>query len=133
MESYKILFIFIASCSVSAASIEVDCEIKTDPYYRNLFDGLNYYFDVKSQHCGFKVDESESSSEINFDFLLDNETKLLSFIYTNTSIPILPAELFREFPDKILFGGFYNLASIEIERDWFKHSENLRHLLFYQN
>jgi protein toll len=133
MRSFKIFFIFIASCSISAALIEVDCEIRKNPYYQDLFDGLNYFFDPGSQICDFKVNESESSSEINLDFPVDNQTEYLTFIYTNTSIPILPAELFQEFPDKYLTVGFYNLASIEIERDWFKHSENLSYLLFYQN
>jgi Leucine-rich repeat (LRR) protein len=104
-----------------------------DPNYQNLFDALGYYFGPNSQNCGFKINESESSSEINFDFTVDNQTDYLTFIYTNTSIPILPAELFQKFPDKILCGGFYNLASIKIERDWFKHSERLENLLFYQN
>jgi hypothetical protein len=116
-----------------AGSVKVDCEIEKDPYYQNLFDGLSYYFAPNGQNCGFKVDRSENSSEIYFDFPVDDKTRYLTFIYTTTSIPILPAEMFHRFPDKKLSCGFYNLASIEIERDWFRHAGNLRNLFFSKN
>jgi Leucine-rich repeat (LRR) protein len=134
MESYKLFFIFTASfISISAASIEVDCEIMKNPDYLRLFDTLKAYFNETSQECGFKVEGSENSSEINFDFPIDEKLKHVTFVYTTTEIPILPAELFEKVPDKKVMVGFYNLASIKIERDWFKHSENLTHLFFFQN
>jgi Leucine-rich repeat (LRR) protein len=133
MRSFKILFIFIASCSISAASIEVDCEIKKNPDYQRLFDSLKYYFNETSQECCFKVNESEKLSEINFDFSVDEKLKHVTFVYSTTEIPILPEELFEKVPDKEVMVGFYNTPSIKIERDWFKHSENLSHLFFFQN
>jgi Leucine-rich repeat (LRR) protein len=132
MFSYKILWLLVTTLFNFAVSIEVDCEIRKNPDYLRLFDTLKDYFNETSQECGFKVD-SENSSEINFDFPVDEELKHVTFVYTTTSIPILPAELFEKVPDKKVFVGFYNLASIKIERDWFKHSENLTHLFFYQN
>jgi hypothetical protein len=64
-------------------SVKVDCGIKSDPSYRDFFQDLSYYFLPKEQICGFKVDESENSSEINFDFLVDNKTPFLTFVCTN--------------------------------------------------
>jgi Leucine-rich repeat (LRR) protein len=116
-----------------AGSVKVDCGIRSDPNYRGLFQDLSSYFLPNSQNCGFKVDESENSSEINFDFPVDEKYPFLTFIYTTTSIPILPAELFQKFLKNILSCGFYNLPSIEIERDWFKHAGNLSNLFFNQN
>jgi Leucine-rich repeat (LRR) protein len=133
MMMHKIVLLLFLTFSKSAASIEIDCEIRGDPNYQNLFENMEYYLKPDNKTCGFKVNESESSSEINFDFPVDNQTDYLSFIYTNTSIPILPAELFQKFADKTLGCGFFNLASIKIERDWFKHSENLSNLFFFNN
>jgi Leucine-rich repeat (LRR) protein len=124
------LFIVLISFFNFAASIEVDCGLSND---RSFFEDLSHVFPPNSQICGFKVDGSENSSEIDFDFPVDDKTPYLTLIYTNTSIPILPAELFRKFPDKKLSCGFYKLASIKIERDWFKHAGNLFYLFFYKN
>jgi Leucine-rich repeat (LRR) protein len=94
---------------------------------------LNKYLTPNSQVCGFKIDGSKNSSEINFDFPVDGNTGDLTFIYTTTSIPILPAELFRKFSNKTLGCGLYKLQEAKLERDWFKHSGNLEHLFFGKN
>jgi hypothetical protein len=122
----SLFIILVISFFNFAASIKVDCGIRSDPNYRGLFQDLGYYFAPNSQICGFKVDESENSSEINFDFSVDNKTKYLTFIYTTISIPILPAELFRRFPDKILSSGFYISFSIKIgSRSWRVESSSI--------
>jgi Leucine-rich repeat (LRR) protein len=128
-----LFIILVISFFNFAGSIKVDCGIRSDPDFQGLFEDLKYYFAPNSQVCGFKVDRSENSSEINLDFPVDNKTEHLTFIYTTTSIPILPAELFKRFPDKSLGCGFYKLPSIEIERDWFKYAGNLSNLFFNQN
>jgi hypothetical protein len=128
------LILIVSLFKLSACdSVQVDCGIKNDRKHRKSLLDESVFFTLYGQICGFKVDRSKNSSEINFNVPVDDKTEHLAFIYTTTSIPILPAELFRKFPNKTLNCGFFNLASIKIERDWFKHAGNLKHLFFLRN
>jgi Leucine-rich repeat (LRR) protein len=133
MFNFKLSLILIVNLLGSTESIEVDCGLKEDPANQKMLKDLKDYLRPNSQVCGFKIDGSKNSSEINFDFPVDGNTGDLTFIYTTTSIPILPAELFRKFPEKTLSCGFYKLPETKLERDWFKHSGNLKHLFFSKN
>jgi hypothetical protein len=70
-----------------------------------MFKEIKDCLPPNGQVCGFKIDGSKNSAEINFDFPVDGSTGDLTFIYTTNSIPILPAELFQKFPNKTLGGG----------------------------
>ncbi len=133
MSNFKLFLILIVNLLGSAESIEVDCGIREDLANRKMFIDLEDYLTPNSQVCGFKIDGSKNSSEINFDFPVDGRTGDLTFVYTTTSIPILPVELFMKFPNKTLGCGFYKLAEAKLELDWFKHAGNLKHLFFSKN
>jgi Leucine-rich repeat (LRR) protein len=133
MFNFKLYLILIVNLLGSTESVKVDCGLKEDPANQEFFEDLEDYLTPNGQICGFKIDGSKNSSEINFDFPVDGNTGDLTFIYTTTSIPILPAELFRKFSNKTLGCGFYKLPEAKIERDWFKHAGNLEHLFFREN
>jgi Leucine-rich repeat (LRR) protein len=116
------------NASRTTESIEVDCETDEQKNYRKY-----YYLNPTSRFCGFKIDVLKNSSEINFDFSVDGNTGDLTFIYTTTSISIMPAELFRKFPNLTVGCGFCGLPEAKLERDWFKQAGNLEHLYFRDN
>jgi Leucine-rich repeat (LRR) protein len=131
--NFKLFLILIVNLLELAESIEIDCGIRGYPANRKMLRDLKDYVSISIQICGFKIDGSKNSSEINFDFPVDGNTGDLTFIYTTTSMPILPAELFRKFPNKTWGCGFYKLTEAKLEGDWFKHAGNLKHLFFSNN
>jgi hypothetical protein len=133
MFNFKLFLTLVVAHFGSIESIEVDCGIKKNAKNQKFFKDLEQHLYSSSQACVFKIDESKNSSEINFEFPVSKNTNHLTFIYTTTSIPILPAELFRKFPNKTLSCGFYKLPMAIIERDWFQYSGNLKHLFFCKN
>lgn len=115
-------------------SVNLNCEIKDDPSYQSLFLEYNESLSENSFVCGFenrKNDSNELSLDIEHSLNKTNQD-VEAVIYTTTSIPILPSELFKNFPmlDTCIF---YNLSKTLIQRDWFKNSQSLKTLIFYHS
>jgi hypothetical protein len=71
---FALFLILIVNLLGSAESIEVDCGIREDPANRKMFEDFKDYLNTSIQVCGFKIDGSKNSIEINFYFPVDGNT-----------------------------------------------------------
>jgi hypothetical protein len=120
-------------------SARIDCELKKDPEYKWLY---SHYFRLEYSRlysCGFRIDPDERDpKQLNLTIEhTKNRTNqhVQALIYKSTAIPILPKEVFEEFPN-ITSSYFYqlnNLSATEVHQDWFKHARNFTKLFFYKN
>jgi Leucine-rich repeat (LRR) protein len=111
------------------SSVNLDCNLSADPSYESLFSVYNETLSGQSNVCGFKVGEDQK--DLNLDTELNNQDAQL-IVYTTTSIPILPPELFKNLP-RMNRCIFYNLSTTVVDRDWFKHAQGLKQLIFYRS
>jgi Leucine-rich repeat (LRR) protein len=128
------LIFLILSCNFFKPinSVNLYCNLSADPSYESLLSEYNETLSDQSKICEFKVDEVQKDAEdLNLDFKLNNQD-VQTIVYTTSSNPILPPELFKKFP-RMNRCIFCNISTTVVDRDWFKHAQGLKQLIFYRS
>jgi hypothetical protein len=110
-------------------SVHIDCDLSADPSYESLFSEYNDTLSNQSKICGFKVGEYQKDLTLETEL---NNQDVQTIVYTTTSIPILPPEMFKNLP-RMSRCIFYNLSTTVGARDWFKPAQGLKQLIFYRS
>jgi hypothetical protein len=124
----NILFVVILLKFISAYNL--NCEIRSDQNYRELFKAIPTTFQGNGKVCGFQ--DGNATVDLVLDGNLNGSGSIETVVYISTSISILPAELYKEHPG-LKTSCFFNIRNINISQNWFKHSGSLENLFFYKN
>jgi Leucine-rich repeat (LRR) protein len=107
-------------------SFKLNCEIKMSSEYKNLFYQAIDIFKQSKLFCTVSADDGYQNPT------MERSTLNTTFVYTTTSDPILPKNLYEKYPSlKTCF--FYYMGTFKIGPDWFQNSATLENLIFYQN
>jgi Leucine-rich repeat (LRR) protein len=110
-------------------SVNIDCDLSADPSYESLFSEYNETLSDQSKICRLPV--GEDLKDLNLETELNNQN-VKTIVYTTTSTPILPPELFKKLP-RMTRCIFYNLSTTVVDRNWFKIAQGLKQLIFYRS
>jgi hypothetical protein len=132
-----ILLIFWVCLFCAVESARIDCELKNVPGYRLL---EYYYLKVRRAPyvCGFRIDPDERDPKqmnLTIEYTKNRTNQdVQALIYRSTAIPILPKEVFENFPNitSSYFFRLNNSSATEVHQDWFKHAQNFTELVFYE-
>jgi Leucine-rich repeat (LRR) protein len=109
--------------------VNLGCDLSADPSYESLLSEYNETLTDQSKICGFKVDDAQK--DLNLDTELNNQN-VQTIVYRTTSTPFLVSELFKKLP-RMNRCIFYNLSTTVVDRDWFKHAQGIKKLIFYRS
>jgi Leucine-rich repeat (LRR) protein len=111
--------------------VKLNCELRNNWNYQELFNDLAVVLGPGTRVCGFE-DDNNASLNLEVD-LEDDKILATALVYTTTrSVPVLTPKLYKNLR-YLKTCGFYKVPQINISRDWFKYSENLETLFFYKN
>jgi hypothetical protein len=96
MIGHKLAFLVTVIFLKLVSGYKLNCEIKSDRNYRDLFKALPATFKGNAKICGFQ--DGNATVDLNLDGNLNESSSVQTVVYTTTSIPILPAELYKKLP-----------------------------------
>ncbi len=132
MNTLKVFVIILCAVLFDfTIGVKLNCEIRKNYFYRDLFNGLPVTLAPGVRACGFEVDNN-TSLNLEVDLKDDNILETALVYSTTKSVPVLTPELYKKIP-YLKTCGFYRVPQINISRDWFKYSKSLETLFFNKN
>jgi hypothetical protein len=122
MIRHKLAFLVTVIFLKFVSGYKLNCEIRRDRNYRELFKASPTTLKNNAKVCGFQ--NGNSTVDLELDGNLNGIRSEEIVVYTTTSIPIFPAELYKKLPG-LKTCGFFNIRNINISQNWFDHSGNL--------